>query len=949
MMVDDNEDDNNNVSNPQYKALWNLLTKYGVDRFSDDDELNAYMETVKIGTGASDQQIKRIKEHAINLRNSPYGNPTTQTSTTQAATKTNTFDTLMANAPKQNKKTRTNNTTTTKTSQRSTPALLTTTDNRGGDRRSIKVTKRASDQSTLNFDASNNNGIIGGETNELGDDDDDTDRIEEEARRKASEKKAMAHALDELTKYKASIPNGMIDEVPDNDDYDSDVELVGDGGINSNTNNEKKKKRRSYLPEAGSPIKEYLDSVRDKVFPKNITINKPPLNLTKMSPWIPPPINALSAGLGDNAKPNKFYVGNTWVYVWDPIKQYASKMPSKYVCFKCKSSDTKYLRSSWKPFHWWDRTVYVLHKWVQCTNTNCGCCFRTIDSRCLSTLPTEVAEQFPFVSPTQYGPGLYAPMILMLVALMPSSILYGTFAKVINILLRVNYAKTHLSYLEEVQHWKTDAKPVIVSNPIPTPFSSFDDQSGYGGVTLKPSLLSRALRLFMGTFEKYMQASFQFGCDEGVSTDDSHKLTSHVYVNVGKSKVQPFTTTYSAISLNGLPNISRFKFTKSSAELKMIIPQWVECRKNAGQTELLRLEGDNASADSSQQLSASSSLLKDVVPYQETTDMPRFGVTEEHYTYITTHDGLKTIALTLLSQVQEMTKNGRTLRIGLDTEFDADDVYVISLHFDGDTEIGLEAVSILIHPHNWGDTFEDTMQSLLEHEDVVIVCLNAGSDIQRLRRKYGIKFKRIRDVARYCLHDDPNQRKSLQMLTGKYLGYHVQKNHQRSNFNVNPPMAAPLRNYAMADAILPVMIDTAITKRLVNAGIDSFKYEIDLQPGTEVTIKIGGVEAAIAKIDTIGERGRNSGETTLWGSEYIGAKKALVKVITILVRGAKVPFQHSDWGDGRLTLGEASDREDWDKILAVRTSQIHRKLGEHNTQVSRAPVDINTQGTYYHI
>ena len=221
---------------------------------------------------ASNQQIKRIKEHAINLRNSPYGNPTTQTSTTQAATKTNTFDTLMANAPKQNKKTRTNN-TTTKTSKRSTPALLTTTDNRGGDRRSIKATPRTSDQSTLNFGASNNNDTTDGGTNDLLEDgDDNTDRIEEEARRQASEKKAMAHALDELTKYKASIPNGTIDEVPDNDDYDSDIELVGDGGINSNTNNEKKKKRRSYLPGAGSPIKEYLDSVRDKVFPKNITI-----------------------------------------------------------------------------------------------------------------------------------------------------------------------------------------------------------------------------------------------------------------------------------------------------------------------------------------------------------------------------------------------------------------------------------------------------------------------------------------------------------------------------------------------------------------------------------------------------------------------------------------------------------------------------------------------------
>ena len=289
-MVDDNEDDNdnNNVSNPQYKALWNLVTKYGIDRFSNNDELNAYMETVKIATGASDQQIKRIKEHAINLRNSPYGNPTTQTSTTQAATKTNTFATLMANAPKQNKKSRTNN-TTTKTTKRSTPALLTTTDNRGGDRRSIKVTKPASDQSTLNFGASNNNDTTDGGSNDLLEDgDDNTDRLEAAARRKVIENKALEKALDELTKYKESIPNGTIDEVPDNNEYDPDVELIGDMGIDSETENEKKKKRRSYLPKEGSPIKEYLDAFKEKVSPRNPTINNPALDLTKMSPWVPP-------------------------------------------------------------------------------------------------------------------------------------------------------------------------------------------------------------------------------------------------------------------------------------------------------------------------------------------------------------------------------------------------------------------------------------------------------------------------------------------------------------------------------------------------------------------------------------------------------------------------------------------------------------------------------------
>ena len=54
MMADDNEDDNNYDTNAQYKALWNLLTKYGIDRFSNDEELDPYMETVKIATAESE-------------------------------------------------------------------------------------------------------------------------------------------------------------------------------------------------------------------------------------------------------------------------------------------------------------------------------------------------------------------------------------------------------------------------------------------------------------------------------------------------------------------------------------------------------------------------------------------------------------------------------------------------------------------------------------------------------------------------------------------------------------------------------------------------------------------------------------------------------------------------------------------------------------------------------
>ncbi len=74
-------------------------------------------------------------------------------------------------------------------------------------------------------------------------------------------------------------------------------------------------------------------------------------------------------------------------------------------------------------------------------------------SNAMASLPTPVAEQFPFMLPTDYGPGLYAPMVLMLVLLMPNSIIYGIFVKVIDKLQRAKYAAANVSYLNAIFGW----------------------------------------------------------------------------------------------------------------------------------------------------------------------------------------------------------------------------------------------------------------------------------------------------------------------------------------------------------------------------------------------------------------------------------------------------------------------------------------------------------------
>ena len=55
----------------------------------------------------------------------------------------------------------------------------------------------------------------------------------------------------------------------------------------------------------------------------------------------------------------------------------------------------------------------------------------------------------------------------------------------------------------------------------------------------------------MSVMEPYMQSSFQLANDIGASTDDSHKLTKHITVSIGRNKVKPFTDTFTMISHSG--------------------------------------------------------------------------------------------------------------------------------------------------------------------------------------------------------------------------------------------------------------------------------------------------------------------------------------------------------------------------------------------------------------
>ena len=103
--------------------------------------------------------------------------------------------------------------------------------------------------------------------------------------------------------------------------------------------------------------------------------------------------------------------------------------------------------------------------------SNCGSKRVGVASYC-------VGNRFPFLAPNRSGPGLYAPMLLMHLALLGHTIMAGTFAKVINTLQRIKFAQMHLAYLNEAEHWLTQPPPGVEC-AVPEVFSPFADQSGY--------------------------------------------------------------------------------------------------------------------------------------------------------------------------------------------------------------------------------------------------------------------------------------------------------------------------------------------------------------------------------------------------------------------------------------------------------------------------------------
>lgn len=115
---------------------------------------------------------------------------------------------------------------------------------------------------------------------------------------------------------------------------------LSDDNNDSNGKEESTPTRNACNPTPGSPVMEYLDQVKQKVFNEKNALSQRIDICTMM--WIAPPLNPTTRLLGSTAKPDRFYTGDVWVYLWDPMQQYPNHMPMKNICPSCKSNNKKF-------------------------------------------------------------------------------------------------------------------------------------------------------------------------------------------------------------------------------------------------------------------------------------------------------------------------------------------------------------------------------------------------------------------------------------------------------------------------------------------------------------------------------------------------------------------------------------------------------------------------------
>jgi hypothetical protein len=720
-----------------------------------------------------------------------------------------------------------------------------------------------------------------------------------------------------------------------------------DGGAASSTSSSRSSKwwsksgasssPRSYVPQPGSPLAEYLKQVKEQfLFSDNVLRDH---ITTDGLHWIPPPADPVVSS--NPSCPNDWYLSDVWCFVWDPFLQHKIHVGS-CICSGCSKKGTLEInRYHWRPFFYFDKVVWILHRRLLCrrdpAHGGCGKSYASFDPHFMSlNMPARIAATFPFLVPKR-GPGMHELMLLMFVELIVNRVQFGTFTKIFNSIYRAKYDQCRVSYYRTFSDKKERAAALGQSLAVPTPFGSYKTVGEYNGIKLTPGLVKRLFLRYMESHESYFQASFQLRYDEGNTADHTHKYANVIKASGRKGHI--FTASYTIASLLGFINVARLVFTKSMYELARVMSDYKQSRNNANATPLKRFESDNLHGDGGLWMNFFKDELSQgvVAPTCVTVvdnDLP-FADIKNCATPIVSTTRANFWARAAIRELQELTSSvpDTPFHIGLDTEN--------NYSFDGSVDSSIthtlqicmpnEEVTVF-HLSKMGATspedFPAKLKEFLEHSKIVACGRQIGGDLSRLR-KLGVKIGRRIELQQLAIRHDPSQPDgtSLAALARRYKRLNLDKTGQsHTNDYSFHPLPPRLVKYAALDALLSLQIYNVISGLLQQQrnGKDIVEAPDSLHEGMQAELHIGGRLAAHVTISFVGAV-TGGAESRLWGGHLVGKGKALVQIDKVIRGNARVPhlFKSSErrWAPGYdlAAVCPAGSKT----IIMVNTSSLH--------------------------
>lgn len=117
---------------------------------------------------------------------------------------------------------------------------------------------------------------------------------------------------------------------------------------------------------------------------------------------------------------------------------------------------------------------------------------------------------------------------------------------------------------------------------MPRTFAPFFSSGEYSGIVLKKNLLKALFLRVMRGLAVFHEKKFQSRIDNGNTSDHTFKFANGIRNPHGGGKM--FTASYTVPSLMGFINLNRPTFTKANGELRPLLQEFKQVRKNAGKS-----------------------------------------------------------------------------------------------------------------------------------------------------------------------------------------------------------------------------------------------------------------------------------------------------------------------------------------------------------------------------